>query len=125
METLVKNCLSCNKSVRGRADKKFCDDYCRNAYNNQARTQEPQEVKEIILLLKKNRKILEDLMGTEDMCKQPKDKFIAKGFLFDYHTHLYKNKNGNTYYFCFEYGFLPLENNWYLLVKRKKSSKLT
>ena len=82
--------------------------------------QEPPQVKEIILTLKKNRKILEELMGTEEMCKQPKIKFSTKGFLFDYHTHLYKNKNGNTYYFCFEYGYLPLEGDWFLLVKRKK-----
>lgn len=120
METEVKFCLACKKPVRGRADKKFCDDYCRNAFNNQLRMQEPPQVKEIILTLKKNRKVLEELMGAEEMCKQPKNKFITKGFLFDYHTHLYKNKNGNTYYFCFEYGYLPLEGDWFLLVKRKK-----
>ena len=27
-----KLCLTCNKPVKGRTDKKFCDDYCRNNY---------------------------------------------------------------------------------------------
>jgi hypothetical protein len=34
METEIKKCLACNKTLRGRADKKFCDDYCRSNYNN-------------------------------------------------------------------------------------------
>ena len=29
-----KKCLSCGKLLKGRVDKKFCDDYCRNNYNN-------------------------------------------------------------------------------------------
>jgi hypothetical protein len=30
----TKTCLFCEKPVKGRSDKKFCDDYCRAAYNN-------------------------------------------------------------------------------------------
>lgn len=120
MESATKHCLSCQKPLKGRSDKKFCDDYCRNAYNNQLRQGDPPRVKEIMQWLKKNRRILADLLGNEEMCKQPKHKLTAAGFLWDYHTHLYKNKNGNTYYFCFEYGYLALEGDWYLLVKRNK-----
>ncbi|MBS1730192.1 MAG: hypothetical protein JSS67_05365 [Bacteroidetes bacterium] len=116
----LKNCLACHKPLRGRSDKKFCDDYCRNAYNNQLRIKEPPAIKKIILILKNNRKILADLLGEENMIKKPKEKFLTLGFLFDYHTHIYKNKNGNIYFFCFEYGFLPLENDWFLIVKRNK-----
>ena len=29
-----RNCLECKDPVKGRIDKKFCSDYCRNAYNN-------------------------------------------------------------------------------------------
>jgi predicted nucleic acid-binding Zn ribbon protein len=31
-------CLTCNKPLKGRTDKKFCDDYCRNNYNNQLKS---------------------------------------------------------------------------------------
>lgn len=120
MEMPVKKCLACQKPLKGRSDKKFCDDYCRNAYNNQLRMTEPPIVKDILQILKKNRKILSDLLGMEEMAKHPRNKFIAAGFLFDFHTHTYINKKGHTYFFCFEYGYLPLEGDWYLLVKRKK-----
>ena len=31
---MEKTCLECNEKLIGRADKKFCNDYCRNAFNN-------------------------------------------------------------------------------------------
>jgi hypothetical protein len=119
METLPRLCLECSKPLKGRIDKKFCDDYCRNAYNNKAKVEESSYVRQINKTLQRNRRILEDLLGKEGMVKQSKSKFIHKGFHFDYHTHQYVNKKGNIYYFCYEYGFLPLEGDLYLIVKRK------
>jgi predicted nucleic acid-binding Zn ribbon protein len=115
-----KNCLACNKPVKGRADKKFCDDYCRNAYNNQLKTSSDKLVININNALKKNRRILDALLpAQEEMAKTTKEKLLAKGFQFKYITHTYINKKGNTYFFCYDFGYLPLENDWYLLVKRK------
>ena len=31
---MEKNCLECGTRIIGRADKKFCNDSCRNSYNN-------------------------------------------------------------------------------------------
>jgi predicted nucleic acid-binding Zn ribbon protein len=116
-----KNCLACNKPVKGRADKKFCDDYCRNAYNNQLKTSGDKLVININNALKKNRRILDALLpAQEEMAKTTKEKLLAKGFQFKYITHTYTNKKGNTYFFCYDYGYLPLENDWYLVVKRKE-----
>jgi len=121
METLNRSCLECGKSFKGRSDKKFCDDYCRNAHNNKARIEESSFIRIINKTLQRNRRILEELLGKESMVKQPKANFINKGFVFHYHTHQYVNKKGNIYYFCYEYGFLPLEGDWYLVVKRKET----
>jgi hypothetical protein len=119
--TTPKNCLACNKPVKGRADKKFCDDYCRNAYNNQLKTSSDKLVININNALKKNRRILDALLpAQEEMAKTTKEKLLAKGFQFKYITHTYTNKKGNTYFFCYDYGYLPLENDWYLVVKRKE-----
>lgn len=30
----IKKCLWCEKVINGRSDKKYCDDSCRNNYNN-------------------------------------------------------------------------------------------
>lgn len=120
METLSRLCLECGKSLKGRSDKKFCDDYCRNAYNNKAKIEESSYVRNINKNLQRNRRILEELLGKESMVKQPKSNLLNKGFQFHYHTHQYVNRKGNVYYFCYEYGFLPLEGEWYLIVKRKE-----
>ncbi len=119
----TKKCAACGKTLKGRVDKKFCDDYCRNNYNNQqkAKGSHSNYVRNINNSLLKNRKILEGLLPeTEDMAKTTHDKLQQKGFVFKYHTHTYKNKKEQVYYFCYDYGYLPLENNWYLLVRRKE-----
>lgn len=118
---IKRECLACGKSLHGRADKKFCNDYCRNAYNNsQKATTTTPLVRNINNALLKNRRILEAALGTEDMQKLPKEKLLQQGFQFRFMTHTYTNKKGNTYFFCYEYGYLPLENDWYLVVKRKE-----
>ncbi|MBB1283336.1 hypothetical protein HRH25_03045 [Flavisolibacter sp. BT320] len=118
---IKRECLACGKSLHGRADKKFCNDYCRNAYNNsQKATTTTPLVRNINNALLKNRRILETALGTEEMQKLPKEKLLQQGFQFRFMTHTYTNKKGNTYFFCYEYGYLPLENDWYLVVKRKE-----
>ncbi len=114
-------CLACGKTVRGRADKKFCNDSCRNLFNNQLKTDANNYVRNINNVLKKNRRILENLLPQqEDTTRIPRDKLLQLGFEFRYNTHIYHNRKGNAYHFCYEYGYLALENNWYLVVKRKE-----
>jgi len=114
-------CLSCTKPLKGRTDKKFCDDYCRNNYNNLLKAGSTNLVRNINNALSKNRRILENCFSSgEEIVKTTKDKLLQKGFQFKYVTHLYTNKKGNTYFFCYDLGYLPLENDWYLLVKRKE-----
>lgn len=118
-----KNCLACNKILKGRIDKKFCDDYCRNNYNNlqKSKNQNSVYVKNINNTLLKNRKVLENILPeTDELIKIPQQKLLDKGFVFKYHTHTYKNKKDQVYFFCYDYGYLPLENNWLLVVKRKE-----
>lgn len=121
MET--KNCLACGAVLRGRVDKKFCNDYCRNNYNNLQKQKGSQSplVRNINATLLKNRKVLESLLpSTEETAKANKDKLQRLGFHFKYVTHLYTTKTGKTYYYCYDYGYLPLENDWYLIVKKKE-----
>lgn len=117
---ITRKCLACNKTLQGRVDKKFCNDYCRNAYNNQLKVSNSSVVRKINHCLLKNRRILEALLGKEEMSKTTKDKLVLMGFQFKYLTHTYTNKKGNVYFFCYEYGYLPLENDWCLIVKRKE-----
>ncbi len=119
----AKTCLSCGKIIKGRSDKKFCDDYCRNSYNNELKADTNNLVRNINNALKKNRRILEQSVAADqEMAKTTKEKLLREGFQFKYITHTYTNKKGNTYFFCYEYGYLPLENDWYLVVRRNEEN---
>jgi hypothetical protein len=121
-EVTLKNCLACDKPLHGRSDKKFCNDYCRNAYNNSMKSMNNTVVKNINTVLTKNRKILDGILGDEKTIKTNKEKLLRQGFDFKYITHSYTNKNGDTYCFCYEMGYLPLENDGYLVVRRKEEN---
>jgi hypothetical protein len=119
METNTKTCLECNKTLKGRVDKKFCDDLCRNSYNNKLNSDTNAYVRNINNLLRRNRRVLEEVLASEEMVKVQKTKLIEKAFSFKYFTHTYTNKKGNIYFFCYEYGYLLLEGDLLLVVKRK------
>lgn len=110
-------CLDCNEVIKGRTDKKFCDDQCRSNYNNKLKSETCGIVKTIDQILKKNRKIIEKLTP-EGKSKVSLKKILDAGFNINYHTHLYHTKTGNTYTFCYEFGYLSLDNDMVLLVKR-------
>jgi hypothetical protein len=117
----TKTCLFCEKPVKGRSDKKFCDDYCRAAYNNELKSAANNYIRNVNNALGKNRRILESLLPVgEPTAKANQDKLLQLGFQLKYHTHQHSTKNGNTYFYCYEYGYLPLENNWFLIVKRNE-----
>ncbi|WP_194776949.1 hypothetical protein [Pararhodonellum marinum] len=120
MELEKKNCLYCQKPVQGRIDKKFCDDYCRNGYNNQIKSVSNNLIRNINNALRKNRHILSELlMGEEETAKTTRERLLGKGFQFKFCTHTYTNKKGNIYVYCYDFGYLELDHNWFLIVKNK------
>jgi hypothetical protein len=56
----------------------------------------------------------------EDTANVNKEKLLSLGFQFKYLTHVYTTKNGKKYFFCYDYGYLPLDNDWFLIVKKKE-----
>ncbi len=113
-------CIECNDTFNGRADKKFCSDLCRNAYNNKLNSDTNNLVRNVNNILRKNRRIISELLPEETATVSvSKQKLADKGFNFNYFTNITTTKTGKSYLFCYEYGYLPIEGNYYLLVKRK------
>jgi predicted nucleic acid-binding Zn ribbon protein len=111
-------CLECGAKLIGRSDKKFCSDQCRNTYNNRLNKDETAYMKNVNRILRKNRRILKEL-NPGGKTKVKKQTLLAKGFVFKHFTHIFRNKEGKIYYFCYEYGYLPLDNDFYALVINK------
>lgn len=71
--------------------------------------------------LRKNYRILSEI-NVEGKTKTTRAKLSGKGFDFEHFTNLLNTKNGNTYYFVYEQGYMPLENDYYILVRKDISS---
>lgn len=112
-----KNCLECGEKIVGREDKKFCSDGCRNAYNNKINKDSTNFMRNINNKLRKNYRILSEL-NVEGKSKTSRTKLLTKGFDFEFFTNILQTKTGNTYYFLYDQGYLPLENDFYMLVKK-------
>lgn len=113
-------CAACSRLIKGRPDKKFCDQECRNSYNNNLRKKDPL-VRSINNILGKNRRILQSVLPkNQSPVKVSKQKLIELGFNFTYHTHTYITQNSNTYLFCYEFGYLPIEVDLCLVVREQK-----
>jgi len=113
----IRACLECGEKVTGRIDKKFCSDYCRNSYNNKVNKDSKNLIRNINNRLKKNYKILSDL-NISGKTKVSRTKLYDKGFDFNFFTSIYKTKTGNVYYYVYDQGYLGLENELFLLIKK-------
>ena len=115
--TEKRKCLDCGELLSGRTDKKFCSDLCRNNYNNKLNADSTNYVRNVNNILRRNRRVIEEL-APEDKAKVHKNKMLEKGFDFTYFTNIHHTKNNTTYQYCYEYGYMPIQGDFYLIVKR-------
>lgn len=115
---MQRTCLECGKKIKGRADKKFCGDYCRNAYNNRLNKDSRNLMRNVHNCLRKNYRILEKLNITGKTTVS-KSKLLKSGFNFTYFTSIYTTKKGTVYYFVYNQGYLPIDHEKYVLVRRE------
>jgi len=114
-----RKCLECGDAMSGRADKKFCSDNCRSAYNNRLNSDATNFIRNINNILRKNRRILASL-NPGGKAKVQRDKLQDAGFKFSYFTNEYVTKSGNHYRFCYDQGYLDLGDGFFALVVRQK-----
>ena len=112
-----KTCLECSDKIVGREDKKFCSDGCRNSYNNKINKDSTNFMRNVNNKLRKNYRILSAL-NVEGKSKTTRTKLLSKGFDFEFFTNILNTKTGNTYYFLYDQGYLALENDYFMLVKK-------
>jgi len=114
-----KKCLECDRELMGRSDKKFCSDGCRNAHHNKVNPERRNLIRNINNRLRKNYRILDSYKLKDGKTRTTKTRLLDKNFDFDFITNLYTTKKGTTYYFIYDLGYLPLDNDYYMIVKRE------
>ena len=115
----MRECPVCEGEIAGRAGKKFCSLKCKSLFQYQQKQVHEAFYLEVDRQLKINRKILKkyNQVGHTTLRKQA---LLDEGFNPKFFTHYWKNKKGQVYLFCYDFGFLEInqdDKTKYLLVE--------
>jgi len=97
-----RNCLYCSKEVKGRKDKKFCNDGCRNSFHNDLNSPTNEIVNPVFNILKKNRSVILDFLMKNNLLVT-REELLQAGFIFKYQTE-FRSFNDQDYIFYFDVG---------------------
>jgi len=104
-------CLSCNKTIEGRIDKLFCSPYCKSSYHYIKNRNEKRTRFNIVNeQLKRNRNVLQHFHKAGKTTIVQSELF-NKGFDSNYFTNYWKNSKNDVHLFCYEYGFLSINES--------------
>ena len=97
---MERRCLRCGKPLKGRSDKKFCNDDCRTDYHNDRRRAREKELRAVNRILSNNWKILSAQLreGHRDV---PAGDLSARNFNFDIYTASRLLFPGRRIYWCY------------------------
>ena len=112
---------NCKNELTGRVDRVFCSSYCKSDYHYHQRKESGKVYfkNKVDDVLRNNRKILSKY-NTKSKVTIRKEDLLEEGFNPRFFTHYWKNKNGDTYLFCYDQGFKEIHDNYrdkYLLIQ--------
>ena len=113
-----RKCKECGYKFSGRSDKKFCSDQCRVTFNNRINGEQNNLVRTTNNILRRNRRILA-LLNVSGKTRIARERLLEKGFDFEHFTSLYTNRDGLIYKYCYDQGYLAVDDNSLLLVIKK------
>lgn len=113
-------CKVCGNQLKGRRDKKYCDQICKNQYHADMRALHRTEVSADLSFLFRNRTILHEILDQEGSNKKkiPRSVLQFMGFKFNNYTGAHVNKQGKTYHFVFDYSWMAFSDKEVLILKR-------
>lgn len=114
LEAEGKHCENCGKAfLFGRADRRFCNDHCRNTFNRKKAEREKiqahENLPEIFRIIKRNYELLKKhggntLMGADEGVFFDKEQILQEGFNPKFFTST-TEIDGSLWRFCFERGW--------------------
>lgn len=100
----TRKCPYCNSIIAGRADKIFCDDFCRNNFYYKVNNEKKTFIRNINKVLLRNRGILRTV-NPSGRTSVPKRYLEELGFDFGCFTSIHKTKKGKDYYLVYDQAF--------------------
>ncbi|MCB0395460.1 MAG: hypothetical protein KDD36_02325 [Flavobacteriales bacterium] len=100
---MQRNCQQCHLPITGRSDKRFCDDACRNGYNNKRYATNRAEIRQVNRILARNRQILSSILE-EGMALITREFLSRSGFSFDHCTGIYEDGHRQVR-LCYDYAY--------------------
>jgi len=112
--TTINTCKDCGEKLIGRSDKKYCNDYCRNNFNNKQNAFRFEHIKYVNRILKSNWRILQSLYK-EGNLKSSEDILLSMGFKFECITGIEVYNGKVELIKCYNYSLVKKEGNQYAL----------
>jgi predicted nucleic acid-binding Zn ribbon protein len=119
MEKIVSEkryCIFCGKELKGRSDKKFCDDACRNNYGYQQNKHNNEVINKINKSLLYNRNVLKSITRSGKKIVK-KQTLVNSNFNFDVMTGLYKTHKKHEYKLLYDYAYRCINDEDVLVFK--------
>lgn len=122
MQIAKKHCRQCGEVIHGRRDKQFCSDHCRATHYNVHHTDITVYIREINKIIRRNRSILFNLKSKGNKTIQ-KTQLIQSGYNFDYQTSFLTTASGQVYIYCYDMGYVEMQEGNTILILNRKSTK--
>lgn len=113
---MKRQCHCCMEPLRGRSDKKYCNDACRSHHFHQLHAEERRSMREINRILRRNHRILNELSRAASDTGR-RESLLRLGFYFDYFTHCKEIEGGMRAYFCYDLGYVVEKGGYYRLIR--------
>lgn len=97
-------CMECGTIIRGRSDKKFCCDMCRNIWHNRDYREKRLLMSGVNNRLAANRRILEHIYNS-GLRKVSRNVLEEERFDFSHYTSVNTNPLGKKTYRCYEFTY--------------------
>lgn len=111
------SCLECKADFRGRTDKKFCSDSCRNAFHNRLNRDSNNLVRTVNNRLRKNYRILQHMTSEGGCAPVHRVSLTDRGFDFDSITRLKTSRKGEPCYCVYDLGYIAQGKDCFKIVE--------
>ena len=115
---MEKLCIECGAPFKGRSDKKFCSDYCRNQHNNKLNSCTNNYMRRINSILRRNRRILAEFYGSNRL-NLNRNILTWEGYDFRFFTHFSEDEQGLISYYCYDFGYTDVQQGMAVVINKE------